>query len=278
MNIEDLKKQFKGELLLPEDKGYGFPDAWNLYATKVKPAFIAIPKSLSDIQELVKFAKANNVHVTARAGGHSMYSVRDGAITVDMRNFKDVHVDQNTGIVTCQTGLLLKELDAKTAPWHIPVGVIGHTGFGLIIGGGFGWTSRKYGFSVDNVIEAKIVTADGQVKTCNKKENPDLFWAILGAGSNMGILVEYKIQAHKMEKVTVNALAWPLSKEIVEKLHHFQVSHHQDRDLTTYVFLTIDKGNYVTIIQSLYFGSAEELKKMYEPLMQLSPNIVVPCT
>ena len=166
-----------------------------------------------------------------------------------------MQVDQDTGVVTCQAGLLLSELDAKTAPWHVPVGVISHTGFGLVLGGGFGWLARNYGYTVDNVIEAKIVTADGELRTCNRKENSDLFWGILGAGSNLGILVEYKLQAFKVENVVVNSLAWPLSIDIVEKLHNFQVEHHENRKMTTYVFFSILEGKYMAMIFSVFLGS-----------------------
>ena len=103
-----------------------------------------------------------------------------------LTNYKEITIT-DTGIVTSGPGLNLKELNEKTAPWHVPVGVVGHTGFGLMLGGGAGWLCRKYGLTADNMIQAKVVTADGQLVTCSKTENSDLFWAIRGNGSNFGM-------------------------------------------------------------------------------------------
>lgn len=194
--VEDLKGVFRGTILLPKDEGYeGARQIWNGMFDR-KPAIIARCVGTSDVINAVNFARNHNLLISVKGGGHNSAgtAVCDDGIMIDLSLMRRVLVDKKNKTVLIDGGALLGDADHETQLHDLAVsgGIISHTGVGgLTLGGGFGWISRKHGLSIDNLISAEIVTADGRLITASAEENPDLFWGIRGGGGNFGIVTSF---------------------------------------------------------------------------------------
>ena len=197
--IKSLQEHFHGEIIQPSDAGYDRArKIWNAMIDK-RPGLIARCQNNQDIIEAVNFARDNHLLLSVRGGGHNVAgsAVCDGGLMIDLSLMKDIQVDPERGTATAQPGVLFGELDRATQPYGlaVPGGIVSETGIaGLTLGGGFGWLTRKYGFTCDNLIYAEIVTADGRLLSARATENPDLFWGIRGGGGNFGIVTSFKYQ------------------------------------------------------------------------------------
>jgi hypothetical protein len=137
--------------------------------------------------------------ISVRGGGHNVSgnAVSDGGLMIDLSLMKDIQVDPESRTATAQPGVVFGELDRATQPYGlaVPGGIVSETGIaGLTLGGGFGWLTRKYGFTCDNLISAEVVTASGELLTASAAENPDLYWGIRGGGGNFGIVTSFRYQ------------------------------------------------------------------------------------
>lgn len=168
-----------------------------------KPAAIIKCHEAEDVAEAVKFGKENNLLIAIKGGGHNSAgtAVCDNGLMIDLSPMHEVEVNPQNSIVKVQGGCLLGMVDQATQPHGLAVssGIISHTGVGgLTLGGGFGWISRKHGLSIDNLLSAEVVTAEGNIATASPTENPDLFWAIRGGGGNFGIVTNFEFKAAKI--------------------------------------------------------------------------------
>ena len=168
--IEALQERFQGEIIRPSEAGYDDARAiWNRMIDKY-PALIARCTHSNDVVEAVNFARDNDLLLSVRGGGHNVAgsAVCDGGLMIDLSLMKDIHIDPQGGTATAQPGVVFGELDRTTQPYGlaVPGGIVSETGIaGLTLGGGFGWLTRKYGFTCDNLISAEVVTANGQLPT-----------------------------------------------------------------------------------------------------------------
>jgi len=203
-----LQGRFEGNLLRSDHPGY--EDArviWNGMVTK-KPGLIARCAHVGDVQNAVRIASANGILTAVRCGGHSLagFSTCDGGLVVDLSRMRQVTVDADARRAKFAGGCLLGSIDSATqhAGLVFPSGVVSHTGAGgLVLGGGTGWLTRRFGLSCDNVEGFTLVTADGAVVHCNSGENPDLFWALRGGGGNFGVVTEFEVRLHPLTSVTL---------------------------------------------------------------------------
>jgi FAD/FMN-containing dehydrogenase len=192
---------FHGDLLSPQDPGYD--DARRIWNGEIdrRPALIARCRTSSDVVAALAYARACALEVSVRGGGHNVggFSVADGALTIDLGGLDRIEVDPSARLVRAGAGVLLGGLDRATQEHSlaVPVGINSTTGLaGLTLGGGLGWLMRRHGLTIDNLLEVELVTADGRVVTASEEKNPDLFWAVRGAGANMGIVTRFTLQAH----------------------------------------------------------------------------------
>jgi FAD/FMN-containing dehydrogenase len=196
--IEELKNQFRGEIVLPSDNSYeNSRQIWNGFFDR-KPAIIARCIGSSDVIHAVNFARNNNLLTAVKGGGHNSAGTAacDDGIMIDLSLMRRVLVDKESKTARVDGGCLLGDVDHETQLHGLSVsaGIVSHTGVGgLTLGGGFGWISRKHGLTIDNLISAEVVTADGKMLTASKTENPDLFWGIQGGGGNYGIVTSFKV-------------------------------------------------------------------------------------
>ncbi|MGD9217386.1 MAG: FAD-binding oxidoreductase [Desulfobacteraceae bacterium] len=196
--IEELKNQFRGEIILPGDNNYeNSRQIWNGYFDR-KPAIIARCIGSSDVINAVNFARDNNLLTAVKGGGHNSAgnAACDDGIMIDLSLMRRVLVDKESKTARVDGGCLLGDVDHETQLHGLSVsaGIVSHTGVGgLTLGGGFGWISRKHGLTIDNLISAEVVTADGKMLTASKTENPDLFWGIHGGGGNYGIVTSFQV-------------------------------------------------------------------------------------
>jgi hypothetical protein len=202
-----LRGRFKGDLLRPGDGGY--EDArlvWNGMTART-PRLIARCADLSDIQGAIRAACETGITTAVRCGGHSLagFSTCDGMV-IDLSRLRDVIVDPGARRARISGGCLLGSVDCATqkAGMVFPSGVVSHTGAsGLILGGGTGWLTRRFGLSCDNVEQFTLVTADTSVVRANRNENPDLFWALRGGGGNFGVVTEFEVRLHPLTAVVL---------------------------------------------------------------------------
>jgi hypothetical protein len=195
--VASLQDRFSGELLRPSDDGYeAARSIWNAMIDR-RPALIARCTSSQDVIEAVNFARENHLLLSVRGGGHNVAgnALNDGGLMIDLSPMKEIQVDPQNATANAQPGVVFGELDRATQPYGlaVPGGIVSETGIaGLTLGGGFGWLTRKYGFTCDNLISAEVVTADGELLAASEDENPDLYWGIRGGGGNFGIVTSFK--------------------------------------------------------------------------------------
>ena len=197
--VEKLKEKFRGEILLPDDDGYNAArKIWNGMFDR-RPAIIARCVGTSDVISAVDFARNQNLLISVKGGGHNSAgnAVCDDGIMIDLSLMRRVNVDKRNKKARVDGGALLSDLDYETQLYGLAVsgGIVSHTGVGgLTLGGGFGWISRSHGLSVDNLLSAEVVTANGELVIASSEENPDLFWGIRGGGGNFGIVTSFVFQ------------------------------------------------------------------------------------
>src|SRR5579872_332557 len=203
-----LRRQFNGDLLRPEEPGYEEARTiWNGMVAR-RPGLIARCADVSDVQTSVRIATNIGIRTAIRCGGHSLagFSTCDGGLVIDLSRMRDVFVDSEACRARVAGGCLLGSIDSATqkAGLVFPSGVVSHTGSsGLILGGGTGWLTRRFGLSCDNVDAFTLVTAEGSSVRADSNENADLFWALRGGGGNFGVVTEFELKLHPLKSVVL---------------------------------------------------------------------------
>jgi FAD/FMN-containing dehydrogenase len=174
---------------------------WNAMIDR-RPAVVVRPRDNADVAEAIAFARAGRLPLSVRGGGHNVAgaALSDRGVTIDMSTRRGVTVDPAAMTVTVEPGCIWKDVDTATQPHGlvVPNGIISATGVaGLTLGAGFGWTSRKFGFTADSLLAAEVVTADGRTLRASADENADLFWALRGGGGNFGVVTAFEFRAHR---------------------------------------------------------------------------------
>jgi FAD/FMN-containing dehydrogenase len=206
---------FGDRLVGPDDARYD--EARTLFNAMIdkRPALIAFCTSADDVAAAIRFAREQDLTIAVRGGGHNgggLASVDDGVV-IDLSPLKEVSVDPAARTVRVGGGCVWGEVDAATGPHNlaVPTGIISSTGVaGLTLGGGHGYLSRRHGLTVDNLLSAQLVLADGSQVTASADEYPDLFWAIRGGGGNFGVATEFTFRAHPLETVVGGPTFWAI--------------------------------------------------------------------
>ena len=209
--LAELAPGFTGRLLQPTDAEY--EDARRVHNGLVdkRPGIIARCRGVADICDAIKLARALNMDVAVRGGGHNVagHATIEGGLMIDLMPMKGIHVDPHARVARAQGGVLWSEFNRETQVHGLATtgGVVGSTGIaGLTLGGGLGWLMPKYGLALDNLRSAEMVMADGSVKRASADENADLFWAIRGGGGNFGIAASFEYGLHPVGPIIAGGL------------------------------------------------------------------------
>jgi FAD/FMN-containing dehydrogenase len=200
-----------GTLLTPDTPGYDEARIiWNAMIDR-RPGLIVQCANVNDVARAVRFAKAHDLLVGVRGGGHNIAgnAVCDGGLVIDLSPMRSVQVNQTARTARVGAGCTLADVDRTTQGYGLatPLGVSSTTGIaGLTLGGGFGWLSRRLGLTIDNLVSAEVVTAEGDIVRTSARENPDLFWAIRGGGGNFGIVTSFEYQLHPVGPEVLSGL------------------------------------------------------------------------
>lgn len=194
----------------------GFADAtriWNAMIDKT-PSVVVQPKTVGDVVAVVELARESGIELSIKGGGHNIagLALSDGGLTIDFSQMRHVGVDVPGGRVIVEPGCTLGDVDRATQPHGLAttLGFVSETGVaGLTLGGGFGYLTRQFGWTVDDLLEVEMVTAAGQVLSASRDENPDLFWALRGGGGNFGVVTEFVFKTHEVgPEVTAGLIVW----------------------------------------------------------------------
>jgi FAD/FMN-containing dehydrogenase len=200
--IQELRDSLRGELLLPGDDGY--PEAkavWNGAHDDAEPAVIARCTGTADVIAALGFARAHDLAVAVRGGGHSVagLSTSDGGMVIDLGPMRNVRVDPAARRAFVGPGAVWGDVDHESQQFGLATtgGLVSGTGVaGFTLGGGIGWLMRRYGLACDNLVGADVVTADGRLVHASRDENPELFWGLQGGGGNFGIVTSFELALH----------------------------------------------------------------------------------
>ncbi|HET8740676.1 MAG TPA: FAD-binding oxidoreductase, partial [Acidimicrobiia bacterium] len=212
--VDRLASSIEGRLLFPGDDG--FDDAtriWNAMIDKT-PGLILQPISVEDVVAGVEFARETGTEISMKGGGHNIagLALSDGGLTIDFSQMRSVEVDPVSGTVKVGPGCTLGDVDRATQEHGLAVtlGFVSETGVaGLTLGGGFGYLTRRFGWTVDDLLEVEIVTAAGDVVRASRTANEDLFWAVRGGGGNFGVVTQFVFKSHRVgPQITGGLIAW----------------------------------------------------------------------
>ncbi len=214
--VDALEASVEGQVIRPNDHRYeARRRVWNGSIDR-RPALIVGCASVADVSAAVRFAREHNLLTAVRGGGHSFpgLSTCDGGIVIDLGAMKGIEIAPGTRRVRAEAGVLLGELDRRTQAvgLAVPAGIVSHTGIaGLTLGGGLGWQQRRYGLSIDSLLSADVVTADGDHVTASMAEHPDLFWGLRGGGGNFGVVTSFEFRLHPIgPSVMAGPIFWPM--------------------------------------------------------------------
>ena len=215
---EELRGKLRGPLIVADEPGYDSARSiWNGMIDR-RPAVVARCLGTADVVAGVNFAREHGLNLSVKGGGHNIagLAVDDGAVMLDMSLMRGVHVDRERRTAYAQAGCLLGDVDRETQLYGLaaPLGFVSNTGIaGLTLGGGFGYLTRRLGWTCDNVVSMDMVTADGRIVRASEDENADLFWALRGGGGNFGVVTGFDYRLYDLgPEIVGGGIAWPADR------------------------------------------------------------------
>ena len=281
-SMENLTSQIRGDVLTPSDPQYeNSRTIWNAMIDR-KPAVIVRCEGVADVMRSIAFAREQNLLLAVRGGAHNIAgnAICNDGLVIDLSQMNSVRIDPDKRRAYVEPGATLHDFDDEAQVFGLatPLGINSTTGVaGLTLGGGFGWLTRKYGLTVDNLVSAEIVTAEGKRVTANAENNPDLFWAIRGGGGNFGVVTQFEFQLHPVGPEVLSGLlvfSFDEAKSVLNEYQKFVDNSPEElnvwvvlRQAPPLPFLPTDvHGKEVVVLAVFYAGDIKEGKRLIEPL------------
>src|SRR5215216_4264313 len=236
--LDDLDSRVQGRLLVAGDQGWNEAvSIWNGMAARL-PALVLQPASAHDVAAAVGFARDHGLLLSIKGGGHNIAgtSMAPGGLTLDLSRLREVAVNPDAKLVHVGPGCLLGEVDQATQAHGLAtvLGFVSETGVaGLTLGGGFGYLTRRFGWTVDNLQEVEVVTADCQLRTASREEHPELFWALRGGGGNFGVVTRFSFRLHQVgPTITGGLIVWSAERAEEVLAAYRELTESAPRELT----------------------------------------------
>ncbi|MDQ2984486.1 MAG: FAD-binding oxidoreductase [Actinomycetota bacterium] len=245
--LEELQTAIRGDVIAPD--GSGYEEARKVYNAMIdkRPALVVRCLDVADVQTALAFGRANGLDIAVRGAGHSaagLGTVDDGLV-IDLSPMRWTRVDPDARTVTAGGGCQLGDVDHATHAFGLttPLGVVSTTGMGLVLGGGLGYQTRRYGLAIDNLLGADVVLADGSFVHASEDEHPDLFWALRGGGGNFGVVTAFTFRLHERTTVIAGPVLYPLEKA-AEAMTFYRdfLAESSDDIYAVFAFLTVPPG------------------------------------
>jgi len=286
--IDELAAGMRGDVVRPGDPAYD--DTRRVYNGMIDrhPALIARCEDVADVIAAVRFGVDRDLDIAIRGGGHNAggLGVCDAGLVVDLGGMRGVRVDPQTRRARAEGGCLLRDVDHATHAFGLatPVGFISTTGLaGLLLGGGTGHLTRKYGLTIDNLISADVVLADGKLVHASADEHADLFWALRGGGGNFGVVTSFELALHPVDTVIAGPTMWPLDRsfEVMQWYREFILGAPEDLN-GFFAFLVVPPvapyppelhGKKVCAVVWCWLGAAEDANAAFEPIRAMNPML-----
>jgi FAD/FMN-containing dehydrogenase len=287
-SIERFHEHLRGAVITPRDERY--EEARKLYNGMIDkhPAVIAQVVDAGDVMTAVNFGRESGLDIAIRSGGHNgpgLGSVDDGLV-IDLSQMRGVRVDPEDHTAQVTGGCQLGDVDHATHAFALaaPFGIVSTTGVGgLTLGGGVGNLTRTFGLSIDNLISADVVQADGSFVTADENREPDLFWALRGGGGNFGVVTSFRFRLHPVDTVTAGPMLWPLDRaaEVLSFYRDFLPSAPDELN-GWFAFLTVPPAapfpeefhlKKMCGVLWCYVGSQEDASNVLKPIRDLSPAL-----
>ena len=279
---EEIKSLIRGGILISGDPGYEESrQVWNAMIDR-RPSMIVQCAAADDVPAAIAFARRNQLEISTRGGGHNIAgsSLSDNGLVIDFSKMKSVRVDVKKRRAYVEPGATLADLDEATMAHGLatPVGINSTTGIaGLTLGGGFGWLTRKYGMTIDNLISVDLVTADGKKIRANENENANLFWSVRGGGGNFGVVTQFEFQLFPVgPEIFAGLMVFPFSqaKQVLSRYRQFVNSAPEELNVWAVLrkapplpFLPENvHGKEVVLLPIFYSGPLSEAEKLIAPL------------
>ncbi|GJE99792.1 FAD-binding oxidoreductase [Phanerochaete sordida] len=269
----------KDQILTPKD-GEAYKEALHRWADNAeRPAkFIVFPKTSEEVANTVKWAVANGLEIAIKGGGHSTSGASSSEdLVIDLRHFGGVTVDTEKRLLTVGGGAIWETVDKEAAKYGLATvgGTVNHTGVGgLTLGGGYGWLTPKYGLTIDNLVQAEVVTASGDILTCSETENADLFWAIRGAGSNFGVVTYFVLKAYPQTNPVWSGLVVftpPQLPALIKAARTWAASASEDESCFIFFACPPPAFQPMPVLLPFFNGPEEDARKRFKPFFDVGP-------
>ena len=286
MTVDELKNRLRGEIIQPGDDGYD--DSRKVYNAMIdrRPALIAYCADAADVIAAVNFGRENDMLTAIRGGGHNGagLGICDDGLVVDLSGIKYTRVNPEARTVRVGGGCTWGDVDHATHAFGLatPTGIISTTGVGgLTLGGGIGHLTRKCGLTIDNLLAADLVLADGSFVTASADENEDLYWAIRGGGGNFGVVTSFLFRSHQISTVYAGPTLWDLDQatEVMQWYREFSLSAPEDVN-GFFAFLTVPPGppfpehlhnRKMCGVVWCYAGPPDQAEEVFKPIRAFAP-------
>ena len=290
-DVDAFTRQISGGVLTQADAAYNEArKVWNATVDR-RPALIARCLTVADVQATVRFAAAHPMRLSVRGGGHHIAgnAVAEGGLMLDLSGMRQVSIDPAKRVAQVGPGALLSDFDSAAQAHGLatPLGINSTTGVaGLTLGGGFGWLSRRHGMTVDNLLSANIVTADGVARVASATSEPDLFWALRGGGGNFGVVTSFEFQLHPIgPEVYSGLVVYPFAqaRQVLRAWRDFNATAPDELSIWTVMrkapplpFIPASAhGTEVVIFPLVYCGDVAAGERAVAPVLKFGDPIAV---